>query len=98
MVDIRKENMLVNLHKDLFVKKAYEESLKGKICVLLIPVRTSSIRWQKYILDNPNAEIRFMPKRFKFSDSSDPAMFCSAIVIFYPTKFKKIKHREEKKN
>ncbi len=77
--------------QDLFVKKAYEESLKGKICVLLIPVRTSSIRWQKYILDNPNAEIRFMPKRFKFSDSSDPAMFCSAIVIFYPPKHKKNK-------
>lgn len=72
--------------QDLFVKKAYEESQKGKLVVLLIPVRTSSERWQIYILDNPNAEIRFMPKRFKFSKSSDTAMFCSAIVIFYPSK------------
>ena len=68
----------------LFVKKAFEESKKGKLCVLLIPVRTSSERWQTYILDNPDAEIRCMPKRFKFSKSSNPAMFCSAVVIFYP--------------
>lgn len=68
--------------QDLFVVKALEESKKRKVCVLLIPVRTSSMRWQKYILDNPTAEIRFMPKRFKFSKASTPAMFCSAIVIF----------------
>jgi len=74
--------------QDLFIKKAFEESHKGKLCVLLIPVRTSSIRWQKYILDNSNADIRFMPKRFKFSKSSNPAMFCSAVVIFYPKKKK----------
>ncbi len=72
--------------QDLFVEKAFEESKKGKICVLLIPVRTSSKRWQTWILDNPNAEIRFMPKRFKFSKASTPAMFCSAIVIFHPKK------------
>ena len=72
--------------QDLFVEKAFEESNKGKICVLLIPVRTSSKRWQIYILDNPNAEIRFMNKRFKFSKSSMTAMFCSAIVIFRPDK------------
>lgn len=72
--------------QDLFVKKAYEESKKGKLVVLLIPVRTSSKRWQEFIIDNPQAEIRFMPKRFKFDDQSQPAMFCSAVVIFHPIK------------
>ncbi len=70
--------------QDLFIKKAIEEHKKGKLVVLLIPVRTSSMRWQTWILDNPDAEIRFMPKRFKFSKASTPAMFCSAIVIFWP--------------
>lgn len=70
--------------QDLFVKKAYEELQKGNLCVLLIPVRTSSARWQKYILDNPKAQIRCMPQRFKFSEFSTAAMFCSAIIVFDP--------------
>ena len=74
--------------QDLFLKKADEENKKGNLIVLLIPVRTSSRRWQTYILDNPNAEIRFMPKRFKFSKASTPAMFCSAIVILHSKKSK----------
>lgn len=69
--------------QDAFVKKAFEESKKGKICVLLIPVRTASKRWQNFILNNPFAEIRFMPKRFKFSSSSNSAPFDSAVIIFH---------------
>lgn len=76
--------------QDLFVKKAYEELKKGKLTVLLIPVRPSSQRWKDFILDNPHAEIRCMPKRFKFDDQSSGAMFCSAIIIFHPNKKYKI--------
>ena len=43
---------------------ACEESLKGKLCVLLLPVRTSSKRWQKYILPHAK-EIRFLEGRLK---------------------------------
>jgi site-specific DNA-methyltransferase (adenine-specific) len=68
--------------QDLFVKRAFEESLKGKLSVLLIPVRTSSKRWQNYILNQEHVEIRFMSKRFKFSDYSEVAPFDSAVVIF----------------
>lgn len=74
--------------QNAFVKKAYEESKKGKLVVLLIPVRTSSIRWQKYILNKKNVEIRFLPKRMKFinkgKESKNVATFCSAVVIFRP--------------
>ena len=51
--------------KDAFVKKAIEESKKGKLCVLLLPVSTSTVLFHDYI--KPNAkEIRFLRGRVKF--------------------------------
>ncbi|MCK4621308.1 MAG: hypothetical protein KAT62_03735 [Desulfuromonadales bacterium] len=51
--------------KDAFVKKAVEESKKGKLCVLLLPVSTSTILFHEVI--KPNAkEIRFLKGRIKF--------------------------------
>lgn len=67
--------------QDAFVKKAYEESLKGKLCVLLLPVRTSSKRWQNYILPYAK-EIRFLAGRLKFNDGKGCSTFCSAVIIF----------------
>jgi len=51
--------------KESFVKKAIEESKKGKICVLLLPVSTSTVLFHDYILPNKK-EIRFVKKRIKF--------------------------------
>ncbi len=51
--------------KESFVKKAIEESKKGKVCVLLLPVSTSTILFHDYILPNKK-EIRFIKKRIKF--------------------------------
>ena len=51
--------------KDSFVKKAIEESKKGKLCVLLLPVSTSTVLFHDFI--KPNAkEIRFVRGRLKF--------------------------------
>jgi site-specific DNA-methyltransferase (adenine-specific) len=51
--------------KEAFVKRAIEESKKGSVCVLLIPVSTSTKLFHKHI--KPNAsEIRFLEKRIKF--------------------------------
>lgn len=51
--------------KESFVKKAIEESKKGKIVVLLLPVSTSTKLFHFHI--KPNAkEIRFVYKRIKF--------------------------------
>lgn len=51
--------------KEAFVMKAIEETAKGKKCVLLLPVSTSTKLFHDYI--QPNAkEIRFLRGRVKF--------------------------------
>lgn len=50
--------------KPKFINKAYEEFLKGKTVVMLIPVATSTKQFHEIIL--PNAEIRFIKGRVKF--------------------------------
>ena len=51
--------------KDQFVAKAVEETKKGKICVILLPVSTSTKLFHEVI--QPNAsEIRFIKGRIKF--------------------------------
>ncbi len=51
--------------KDAFVKRAVEFSKQGKLCVLLLPVSTSTVLFHDYI--KPNAkEIIFLRGRVKF--------------------------------
>lgn len=51
--------------KEAFVRKAVEESNKGKLCVMLLPVSTSTVLFHDVI--KPNAkEIRFVRKRISF--------------------------------
>ena len=50
--------------KELFIRKAYEVSLKGKLCVMLLPVSTSTKIFHDVIYGN--AEIRFLKGRVKF--------------------------------
>jgi site-specific DNA-methyltransferase (adenine-specific) len=75
--------------KDAFVKKAIEESKKGKLCVMLLPVSTSTILFHDFI--KPNAkEIRFLRGRVKFIGfntfgekvSNKTGMHDSMLVIF----------------
>lgn len=75
--------------KEAFVKKALEEARKGKLCVLLIPVSTSTVLFHDYI--KPYAkEIRFVRNRIKFIGvntfgkqvSTVAGMHDSMIVIF----------------
>jgi hypothetical protein len=55
--------------KDAFVKKAIEQAKKGKLCVLLLPVSTSTVLFHDYI--KPNAkEIRFVRGRIAFKGFS----------------------------
>lgn len=61
-------------------KKAYEESLKNKIVVMLIPSRTDTKYWHDYIMKAK--EIRFIKGRLKFGDSKNSAPFPSCIIIF----------------
>lgn len=65
-----------------WIKKAYEESLKGVTVVCLIPSRTDTRYWHSYCMKA--SEIRFIKGRLKFSNNKNSAPFPSAIVIFRP--------------
>ncbi|HEY1044990.1 MAG TPA: DNA N-6-adenine-methyltransferase [Bacteroidia bacterium] len=51
--------------KQAFILKAIDEAKKGKICVLLIPVSTSTKLFHDHILPNAS-EIRFVKGRISF--------------------------------
>ena len=51
--------------KEKFVIKAIEESKKSKLCVMLLPVSTSTKLFHDHILPNQK-EIRFIKGRIKF--------------------------------
>ncbi len=63
-----------------FIKKAYEESLKGCTVVCLLAARTDTRWWWDYCLKA--IEIRFLKGRLKFGGGEYSAPFPSAIVIF----------------
>lgn len=75
--------------KEAFIKKALEESKLGKLCVLLLPVSTSTVIFHEVILPN-NEEIRFIRGRVKFEGintfgekvNNKSPMHDSMIVIF----------------
>ena len=75
--------------KELFVKKAIEESKKGKLCVMLLPVSTSTKLFHDFILPEKK-EIRFIKGRIKFCGTNtkgdyvtkNAGMHDSMIVIF----------------
>ncbi|MDD5022529.1 MAG: DNA N-6-adenine-methyltransferase [Endomicrobiaceae bacterium] len=77
--------------KEQFIRKAYQESLSGKICVMLLPVSTSTKIFHEIIL--PNCEIRFLKGRVKFEGINTfgekvinkCGMHDSMICIFKPT-------------
>lgn len=82
-----------------FIKKAYEESLKGAIVVCLIPCRTDTRYWHNYVMQAH--EIRLIMGRLKFENRSlpswnpdgnfkmSPAPFPSCVVVFDHDKYDK---------
>ena len=75
--------------KEAFIRRAYSESQNGKVCVMLLPVSTSTRIFHDIIY--PNAEIRFLRGRPKFifekegkTISNKSGQHDSMIVIFRP--------------
>ena len=76
--------------KELFIRRAYEQSLKGKLCVMLLPVSTSTKIFHEVIYHN--AEIRFLKGRVKFIGintkgekvSTKCGMHDTFLIIFRP--------------
>lgn len=76
--------------KEAFVRKAIEEKKKGKLCVMLLPVSTSTKLFHDNILPN-KTEIRFVKGRIPFEGvntfgvrvgKGSAPMHDSMIVIF----------------
>lgn len=63
-----------------WVRKGYNEFLKGATVVFLLPARTDTKWFHEYIYGK--ATIRFIKGRLKFGDSIQSAPFPSMIVIF----------------
>jgi len=83
LISWKKSNFVNPPFKDLkiWVKKAYQESLKNKICVMLLPVRTDTKIFHDIILPYAD-QIRFIKGRLKFEQYENSAPFPSIIVIF----------------
>jgi site-specific DNA-methyltransferase (adenine-specific) len=65
-----------------WVKKGYEEYLKGKLVVFLLPARTDTKAFHNFIMRSN--EIRFIKGRLRFGCSENSAPFPSMLVIFDP--------------
>jgi len=89
LISWKNRNFVNPPFKDLkiWVKKSYEESLKGKICVMLLPVRTDTKIFHDVILPYAD-QIRFIKGRLKFEQYENSAPFPSMIVIFKKKKEK----------
>ena len=70
-----------------WVKKAYEEVKKDNcfVAVLLLPARTETKYWHEYILNNPNCQIQFLKKGYKFLNKHNQEMgvFKNALALVY---------------
>lgn len=62
-----------------WMRKAYEESLKGAVVVCLVPARTDTAWWHDYAA---KGKVRFLRGRLKFEGAKANAPFPSALVVF----------------
>lgn len=71
---------------DKWVAKAFRENeLKGYNICMLLPVRTETKYWHKYILGNPNVTIEWLRKGYKFLNKNNEEMgvFKNALALVY---------------
>lgn len=64
-----------------WVIKAFEESQKGVVGVCLLPVRSNTLWWHKYIIDT-KTEVRFLKGETKFVGHKRGLWLPFAIIIF----------------
>ena len=66
---------------DKWIQKAFEESRKENTrVVMLIPARTDTKYWHRYVMKAD--EVYFVKGRLKFGSSDNSAPFPSAVVVF----------------
>lgn len=67
----------------LWVRKAYESSLQGATVVCILPARTDTRWFHKYVAIGAD-EVIFLAGRIKFGNATTGAPFPSVIVVFRP--------------
>ena len=63
-----------------WVRKAFEESLRGATVVALLPARSDTAWWHDYVMKA--SEIRLLRGRLRFVGAKTSAPFPSAVVVF----------------
>lgn len=70
-----------------WMRKSVEETLQGKICVMLVPARTSSRYWKRYVYDRAD-HMRLVYSRVIFKgtvrDYDKPTPFPLVIIVYLP--------------
>ena len=73
-----------------FIGKAAAEARRGCTVVCLVPSRTDTQWWHKYVWDRvkhrpwPGVKIRFIKGRLKFGGATSGAPFPSVVLVFRP--------------
>ena len=62
-----------------WMRKAFQESLRGSTVVCLVPSRTDTAWWHDYSM---KGDITFLRGRLKFGGATNSAPFPSAIIVF----------------
>jgi len=65
-----------------WIRKAYEERNNADVIVLLLPARTDTRYFHKYIYGK--SEVHFLKGRLHFNESLQGAPFPSMIVVYKP--------------
>lgn len=66
-----------------WIAKAYDTARAGHTVVCLIPVRTDTAWWQRFI--EPYAEVEFLKGRIRFGGAATGAPFPSCVAVFRPS-------------
>lgn len=64
-----------------WVRKCFDEGLRGCVVVALIPARPDSNYWHAYVVA-AHADIFMIRGRLKFGDEQNPAPFPSAVIVW----------------
>ena len=67
-----------------WLEKAFNSSLEGALVVCLLPARTDTRWWHRFV--NRASEVRFLKGRLKFDNAKNSAPFPSCVVVFRPPK------------
>ncbi len=67
-----------------WIRKACESAQQGATVVCLVPARTDTEWWHRYVM---RGEIRLLRGRVKFGGAEHGAPFPSAVIVFRPAGF-----------